>query len=126
MLAVLCRIAVWYTSTAWLSCQKMGNGCPWRQLYLAPASARSPQQCCLLCLVACREMYPAYWVPHIVLPFWAAVPLLALMGMRRWGKAGLVQACCLPVAAKFKFFDNYFRIAAVSSGCAACGIRRAQ
>jgi hypothetical protein len=45
-------------------------------------------------------MYPAHWVPHIVLPFWAAVPLLALMGIRSfrwmhslWNKQGAVVDC---------------------------------
>lgn len=45
-------------------------------------------------------MFPAYWVPHIVLPFWAAAPLLALMGIRSfrwihslWNKQGAVVDC---------------------------------
>jgi hypothetical protein len=45
-------------------------------------------------------MYPVYWVPYIRLPFWAALPLLALMGFRSfrwlrslWGKQGAAIDC---------------------------------
>ena len=48
---------------------------------------RCPEAACLACFgccaVACRERYPAYWVPTTQVPFWAAVPILVLTGTMR-------------------------------------------